>query len=49
MFKNVVPTAQETHSVSVIKRNLLYTEITAVCSEIHTEHINTLCGRNLEV
>jgi hypothetical protein len=27
---------------------MLYREIIAVCSEIHTEHINTLCGQNLE-
>jgi hypothetical protein len=24
-------------------------EIIAVFSEIHTEHINTLCGRNVEL
>jgi len=23
-------------------------EIIAVCSEIHTKHINTLCGQNVE-
>jgi len=23
---------------------MLYTEIIAVCSEIHTKHINALCG-----
>jgi len=27
---------------------MLYREIIAVCSEIHTEHINTLCGQNVE-
>jgi hypothetical protein len=27
---------------------MLYSEIIAVCSEIHTKHINTLCGQNLE-
>jgi hypothetical protein len=27
---------------------MLYREIIAVCSEIHTEHINTLCGQNAE-
>ena len=27
---------------------MLYREIIAVCSEIHTEHINALCGQNLE-
>jgi len=26
-----------------------YREIMAVCSEIHTEHINTLCGQNVEL
>jgi hypothetical protein len=26
----------------------LYREIRAVCSAIHTEHINTLCGQNVE-
>jgi len=25
---------------------MLYKEIIAVCSEIHKEHINTLCGQN---
>jgi len=28
---------------------MLYMEIIAVCSQIHTEHINTLCGRNVEM
>jgi hypothetical protein len=27
----------------------MYGEIMAVCSEIHTKHINTLCGQNLEL
>jgi hypothetical protein len=27
---------------------MLYREIIAVCSEIHTEHINTLCGLFVE-
>jgi hypothetical protein len=27
---------------------MLYREIIAVCSEIHTEHINTLGGQNVE-
>jgi len=27
---------------------MLYREIIAVCSEIHTKHINTLCGRKVE-
>jgi len=28
---------------------MLYREIIAVCSDIHTEHINTLCGQNAEL
>jgi hypothetical protein len=27
---------------------MLYRDIIAVCSEIHTKHINTLCGQNVE-
>ena len=26
---------------------MLYREINAVCSQIHTKHINTLCGQNV--
>ena len=26
----------------------MYREIIAVCSEIHTNNINTLCGQNVE-
>ena len=26
---------------------MLYREIIAVCSEIHTKHIYTLCGQNI--
>ena len=28
---------------------MLYREIIAVCSEILTKHINTLCGQNVEL
>jgi hypothetical protein len=28
---------------------MLYGEIIAVCSPIHTKHINTLCGQNVEL
>jgi hypothetical protein len=28
---------------------MLYSEIIAVCSQIHTKHINTLCGQNIEI
>jgi len=28
---------------------MLCREIIAVCSEIHTKHVNTLCGQNVEL
>jgi len=28
---------------------MLHREITAVCSQIHTKHINILCGQNVEL
>jgi len=28
---------------------MLYRELIAVCSEIHTNHKNTLCGQNVEL
>jgi len=39
------------HPVSVIQTSqlMLYREIIAVCSEIHTKPINTLCGQNVEL
>jgi hypothetical protein len=27
---------------------MLYSEIIAVCSQIHTKHLNALCGQNEE-
>jgi hypothetical protein len=27
---------------------MLYRKLISVCSEIHTKHINTLCGQNAE-
>jgi len=27
---------------------MMYREIIAVCSQIHTKHTNTLCGQNVE-
>ena len=44
-------TAQWTHYGCVIKTSplMLYREIMAVCSQIHTKHINTLCGQNVEL
>jgi len=39
------------HSVSVLKASqlMLYREIIAVCSQVDTKHINTLCGLNVEL
>ena len=28
---------------------MLYREVIAVCYEVHTKHINTLCGQNVEL
>jgi len=28
---------------------MLYREIIAVCSQIYTKHINTLCGQNIDL
>ena len=28
---------------------MLYSELIAVCSQIRTKHINTLCGQNVEL
>ena len=28
---------------------MLYSEIIAVCSQIHIKHINTLCGQDVEL
>jgi hypothetical protein len=28
---------------------MLYREKIAICSEIHTKHINTVCGQNVEL
>jgi hypothetical protein len=49
-YINSVRTSQETHYVSAIKTNRLmrFREIIAVNCKNHTEHINILCGQNVE-
>jgi len=37
------------HSLGYKNQSVLYREIIAVCSEICTKHINTLCGQNVEL
>jgi len=32
-----------------LSQSMLDREITAVCSQIHTKHVNTLCGQNVEM
>ena len=34
-------------SVIKVSQLMLYREIIAVCSRIHTKHINTVCGQNV--
>jgi hypothetical protein len=51
-YLEVQPVPRSKHSVSVITANklTLFREIMAVCSEIHTKHINTstVCGQNVD-
>jgi hypothetical protein len=50
IYKNSVPTSQETHYVSTTKPNrlMLFGETVAVYCENHTEHTDTPCGQNVE-
>jgi len=41
--------AVNTVLVTKTSQLMLYREIIAVCSQIHTKHINTLCGQNVEL
>ena len=49
-YLKIQPVPRSKHSVTAIKTSqlMLYREIIAVCSHIHTKHINTLCGQNVE-
>jgi len=44
-----VPRSKHTASVLKTSQLMLYGEIIAVCSEIHTKHTNTLCRQNVEL
>ena len=46
---NIQSVPRSKHAVSVIEANqlMLYREMIAVCSQIHTKPINTLCGQNV--
>ena len=39
-----VPRSKHCDSVIQTSQLMLYREIIAVCSQIHTKHINTVCG-----
>jgi len=51
LYINIQSVPRSKHSVYVIKTSqlMLYREIMAVCSDIHTKHINTVCGQNVEL
>ena len=50
LYLKTQPVPRSKHSVSVMKTSqlMLYREIIAVCSQIHTKHTNILLGRNVE-
>ena len=49
LYFQSVPRSKHTASVIQTSQLMLYREIMAVCSQIHTKHINTLCGQNVEL
>ena len=48
---HIVTSGLQRVKFSVIKTSqlILYREINAACSEIHTKHTNILCGQNVEL
>jgi len=44
---HILTTVLQKGSVIKTSQLMLYREIIAVCSQIHTNHINTLCGQNV--
>jgi len=49
MYTQSVPRSKHTVSVTETNTLMLHRETIAVCSQIHTKHINTLCGQNVEL
>jgi len=48
IFKILIPyRAVNLYRLCYKNQLMLYREIMAVCSEIHTKHINTVCGQNV--
>jgi hypothetical protein len=46
---NIQLVPRSKHSVVQLCHLMLYREIIVVCSQIHTQQINTLCGQNVEL
>jgi len=46
---NIVKAFSPYRAVNRLRQLMLYWEIMAVCSQIHTKHINTVCGQNVEL
>jgi hypothetical protein len=44
----LVPRSKHSASATKTSQLMLYSEIIAVFSQVHTKHINTLCGQNVE-
>ena len=51
IFTNTVPVSHKSKESNIRRTNssVSYREIIAVCSEIHTKYINTVCGQNVEL
>ena len=47
---HIVTTGFKGLNISCKNRSVnAYAEIVALCTQIHTKHINTLCGQNVEL
>jgi len=51
LYLNIQSVPRSKHYISVIKTSqlVLYSEIIAFCSQIHTKDINTFFGQNVEL
>jgi len=49
LYINIQFVPRSEHCLIKTGQLMLYREIMAVCSEIHTKHINTVCGQKVEL
>jgi hypothetical protein len=49
MTKLIVACHNFANAAKQTSQLMLHSEIISVCSEIHTQHINTPCGQNVEL